>query len=130
MVQAMWCDLGQHAFPYGQKGSTTIKISEQVRNQWGGTQPSDNVKDVCAACAKDYGYRGLTTDVSDDELEAQAETIRERSGGITRKALPEPDPVREAEEENDKLRLSQMERELIELRERVNAEAGRGNPAP
>lgn len=123
MSFAKWCDLGQHAFPEGQPGSTTLKVTEQVKNQWGGTQPCDNVKDVCAACAKDYGYRGLSTDkMTDEELDSQADSIRERSGGLfkRRKAVngnteATPD-VTVAEAENDRLRLSQLEREVNELR--------------
>jgi hypothetical protein len=76
-----WCDLGQHAFPENQPGSTQVSLTEQVKNQWGGYQPTGVVQDICAACAKDAGYRGMKNaamgDMSQDEADAQAEAIRD-----------------------------------------------------
>lgn len=122
MSFALWCDLGQHAYPQGQQGSTQLKVVEQVKNQWGGTQPSEVVKDICAACAKDFGYRNLKTERTQDEVDEEAEDIRERSGGIfKRRALgrsrnSQDDITTELEDENRDLRIAQLEREIEELR--------------
>lgn len=83
MSIAQWCDLGNHPFPQGQRGSTTIQVEEYVKNQWGGTQPTAVVKDVCAACADDQGLNRLKPDVSDEQALMQARAIRARSGGRT-----------------------------------------------
>ena len=83
MSQCLWCDLGQHPFPAGQSGSTTLAVRNQVQNQWGGTQPHDVTKDVCAACAKDYGYRNLTVaEKTQAELDREAEIVRDNVGGM------------------------------------------------
>jgi hypothetical protein len=90
MSVAKWCDVGQHAFPAGQPGATTIKLEQQVKNQWGGYQPNDTVQDLCASCARDQGMRGLANrmDISQEELDKIADEQRQRSGGIDiRKAI-------------------------------------------
>jgi len=65
----------------GQPGSTQIELKQQVKNQWGGWQPAGTVQDICAACAKDLGYRGLAKELSQAELDDQAEEIRDTQGG-------------------------------------------------
>ena len=114
MTNALWCDLGQHPFPAGQPGSTTLKVTEQVKNQWGGYQPSDTVKDVCRSCAKDYGYSGLVTrDIPDEQLDKQADTSRERTGGIVHSSS---DVTMSAVEYDQlMLRMSEAERRLNEV---------------
>lgn len=128
MSNALWCDPGGHAFPAGQPGSTTIKLSEQVKNQWGGSQPSDTVSDVCAACALELGYRGLAgAKLTPQQEQEQAEEVREGSGGWRRfrsrttPSAPElttgekKPTLADAEQELERVRLDELERRLNEV---------------
>ena|ERR1700691_5014385 len=80
MSNVRWCDIGNHAFPEGQYGATTFEIKKNVRNQWGGTQPSNHVQDACAACAFDAGIADVTLERSDEEEMNTARRIQARSG--------------------------------------------------
>src|SRR5579871_353966 len=82
MSMVKWCDIGQHAFPAGQPGSTTLKLEEQVKNQWGGYQPTDTVQDVCSSCARDSGMRGLARQIDDrpeETMDDIADSVRDGS---------------------------------------------------
>lgn len=84
MSQVKWCDIGQHPFPEGQPGCTTLKVEQYVRNQWGGSQPQDIIQDVCAACARDAGIKRMSevsTGMSDAETDALADSIRDGTAG-------------------------------------------------
>lgn len=82
MSGCRWCDIGQHPFPEGQPGATKVAYEEQVGNQWGGRQPSNTVREACAACSIDSGMRNLRTDATQDEVDDLARSIREHTGGI------------------------------------------------
>lgn len=87
MSQVLWCDVGQHAYPANQPGATTLKVEQQVKNQWGGYQPSDIVQDICRSCANDMGIRqvGKLPEKSDEEIDEVAEA--QRDGTFTRNFL-------------------------------------------
>lgn len=89
MSQCLWCDIGQHPYPAGQTGSTSITVREEVANQWGGQQPHNITQDVCAACAKDLmlSASALKRENTQEQRDAEAELIRERQGGVFRRAL-------------------------------------------
>lgn len=89
MSQVLWCDIAQHPFPRGQRGSTTLKVEEYVKNQWGGAQPHEEVRDVCAACAKDQGLRQLKQTRSQADVDEEAYRIRKG----TQPKPPEPKAV-------------------------------------
>lgn len=82
MSNARWCDIGEHAFPEGQAGSSTLKFTRQVKNQWGGYQPVDDVREACASCARDTGLRDAEPqELSQAQLDERADEQRARSGG-------------------------------------------------
>lgn len=84
MSQVLWCDIGQHPFPRGQIGSTTLKVEQQVKNQWGGYQPEDVTQDVCAACAVDAGIKriqDLRSGISEEDNMDLAAAIRDGTAG-------------------------------------------------
>lgn len=80
-----WCDIGEHPFPANQPGATTMTMSQQIPNQWGGYQPSGVVMDICSACATDSGMRRMSDEPgeSQEKTDAKARDIRRRSGGRT-----------------------------------------------
>lgn len=80
MSEVLWCDIGQHPFPMNQPGRTTLKLEQQIKNQWGGYQPHDVTQDVCSSCARDSGIRQIQMDIpqqTDDEANALADSIRD-----------------------------------------------------
>lgn len=87
MSNVKWCDIGQHAFPENQPGSTTIFVDQKVRNQWGGVQSDKVGQDACAACAVDTGIKqmGDTLVQTDDEYLATARMIRDSPGAAVKR---------------------------------------------
>lgn len=84
MSDCRWCDIGQHPFPAGQPGATTLKAEQYVKNQWGGSQPMDVVEEVCAACARDSGIKKMSDargNMAEAEADALADAIRDGSAG-------------------------------------------------
>lgn len=77
MTNALWCDPGEHAFPEGQPGSTTMNRRINVPNQWGSTQPHDKTLTVCSAHAISLG---LNTIAEEDTEEEAARATRIASG--------------------------------------------------
>lgn len=56
MSEARWCDYGDHAFKGGREGAVTFTQTRQVRNQWGGDQPSTTqAMELCPECAAEIG---------------------------------------------------------------------------
>lgn len=86
MSNSRWCDIGQHAFPEGQFGSTEFGVRQNVRNQWGGSQPTERMQEACAACANDSGIKKLT-DMDQSEEDALAMAYHIRDGGVKPRSL-------------------------------------------
>lgn len=78
MTNALWCDPGEHAFPEGQAGSTTLGVREMVRNQWGGAQEHIESQTVCAAHAVQLGLNDVQNHF-DENAEAE-KAVRIASG--------------------------------------------------
>lgn len=78
MTNALWCDPGEHAFPEGQPGSTTLGVREMVRNQWGGAQEHIQSQTVCSAHAVQLGLSDIDKNY-DEEAEAE-KAVRIASG--------------------------------------------------
>jgi hypothetical protein len=57
MSHARWCDYGDHPFAGGRPGTVVMALTEQVNNQWGGTQPSTvpASREICPECAAELG---------------------------------------------------------------------------
>lgn len=76
---ALWCDIGKHAFPDSDPLKFEFGVRGSVGNQWGGRQPSEVIKTACGACAKDSGMKQLgEMELSDEEALNDAYAIRDR----------------------------------------------------
>lgn len=75
MSAARWCDYGNHAFKEGADGAVTFAQTRNVRNQWGGTQPSTdtNVMEICPECAATLGLTDEYTAISPGERHDKVE---------------------------------------------------------
>jgi hypothetical protein len=58
MSTAKWCDVGQHAFSGDDLDGTTLSVTRQVGNQFGGAQPHTQQQDICGDCAGKMGLLG------------------------------------------------------------------------
>jgi hypothetical protein len=79
MSNALWCDIGKHAFPEHDPLKFEFGVRGTVPNQWGGRQPTEVMKMACGACAKDSGMKKLgDMQVTDEEALNDAYSIRDR----------------------------------------------------
>jgi hypothetical protein len=57
MSECRWCDFKDHPYKGGREGTIILGKTEQVPNQFGGTQPhtQPNIKEICPECAAEIG---------------------------------------------------------------------------
>lgn len=104
MSEVKWCDIGDHPYPANQPGATTLKLTQQTSNQWGGFQPTDVVQDVCAACADEMGMTRLEKrgTESQEVTLTRARDTRMRMGGRVKRELEALEPVKNPPEQHQR----------------------------